>query len=129
ITNNFFSFKRNLHNLQRGIEETSVRQKSFDRLLIRALLARRSRNRPASKRIKPPGADVIGIRFRLIGLLQRLRLIHVTIGDSHKSRRPLVLIASMDGVKSLTNVAWVEPNQRILAHFGTADRFSSDFID
>ena len=124
-----FPSKGILHDLQRRIPEARVRQESLDRFFVGALLAGRGGDGPASKGIKPPGADVVGIRFRRVGFLQRLGFIHVAIGHSHKARGPLVFIASMDGGEGFLDVAGIEPDQRILSHFGAVNGFRLDLVN
>ena len=101
VADDFFSFEGNLHDFEWRIPKSRVGQESLDCLFVRTLLAGGSWDRPASEGIKPPRADVVGVRFRRIVFLQRLRLIHVAIGHSHKTRRPFVFVASVYRVEGV----------------------------
>jgi hypothetical protein len=63
VADDLLALERNVHDFERRIEKLGVIEERFEGFLIRALLAGRRGNRPASERIKPPGADVIGVGF------------------------------------------------------------------
>ena len=129
VADDFFSFEGNPHDLERWIPEARVCQESLDCFFVRALFAGRGGNRPASERIKPPRADVVGVRFHRVGFLQRLGFIHVAIGHSHKGRRPLVFIASMDGGEGFLDVAGIESDERIHSVLSAMDSLGLNLIE
>src|SRR5439155_17796520 len=61
VSDDLRTFKRNMHDLQRRIEEAGMRAKCLERLGIRTLFPGRGRHWPAAERIQAPGANVIGV--------------------------------------------------------------------
>src|SRR5258706_9023811 len=106
-----------------------MRQECFKRFFIRSLLTRRRRNGPASERIKPPRPDVVRIRFRGIGFLQRLRLVEVAVRHVHEPRSPLIFVASVNAPESLRYIAGIKPDQRILPHLSAVNSLHPDLVD
>src|SRR5579863_7743103 len=104
-------------------------EKCLDRFLIRPLLSRRCRDRPAPEGINPPRSNVVCICLGGIALLQRLSLIKVTVADAHESRGPLVLVSGVNAVERFFDVRRIKPDQWILPYFGAVNGLGFDFVD
>ena len=76
-----------------------------------------------------PGANEIEVRFFRVGGLQSSPLRHVSIGNSHKTRRPLILIPRVNGLKSLAHIVRIETNERVGSYLRAMDCLGLDFIE
>ena len=128
VADDFFPLERNLNDFEGRVPEACVGQKSLDRFLVRALFTGQMRDRPASEGIKPPGANVVGIRFRRVGFLERLGFIHVAISHPINAAAHSSLSRVWMELKASFTSGRVESDERIHSVLGAMNGFGLDLV-